>query len=247
MKDWYKKSFGHTYLELYAHRDKQEAFRDIERLIQWLSISRDELLLDLCCGTGRHLIALHEIGFRHIIGLDLSEDLLKFAALELSKAGARNVKLIHEDMRDIPYRNYFGVVLSLFTSFGYFLHDRENRKVIERVSKALKSGGIFVLDYINRDYGIEHLVSEDMKTVNDKNIINIRRLSKDQRRIEKTTVVLTNDGHKKTFYESVRLYSVLELQNIICECGFKKIKKYGSLGGEKFTPDSKRLVLVCEK
>ena len=156
MKDWYKKSFGSTYLERYSHRNKEEAQRDIEKLVQLLSIPKDEILLDLCCGAGRHLIALHRIGFQHIIGLDLSEDLLKFAALELSKAGAEHIKLIREDMREIPYKNCFGVILSLFTSFGYFQHDEENQKVINRVSKALKPKGIFVLDYINKNYGIEN-------------------------------------------------------------------------------------------
>ena len=247
MRDWYKKSFGKTYLELYSHRNKEEASRDIENLVRWLSIPKDELLLDLCCGAGRHLIALHKIGYKQIIGLDLSEDLLKFAAFELSRAGAQNVKLIREDMRDIPYNNYFGVILSLFTSFGYFQHDEENKKVIEKVSKALKSEGIFVLDYINREYGIKNLVSQDVKQVGDKNLINIRHLSKDKKRIEKTTIIVTEDGRKQTFFESVRLYSINELETMIYESGFNNIKRYGSLSGERFTQDSKRLILVCEK
>ena len=123
-----------------------------------MSIPKNEFLLDLCCGAGRHLIALHKIGYRHIIGLDLSEDLLKFAAVELSKVGARHIKLIQEDMRDIPYKNYFGVILSLFTSFGYFEHDEDNLKVICREGKALKPNGIFILDYMNREYGIKNLI-----------------------------------------------------------------------------------------
>ena len=86
-----------------------------------------------------------------------------------------------------------------------------------------------------------------MKEINNKYIINKRRLSDDKKRIEKTTIFFSGDGQKKTFFESVRLYNADELENMILESGFKKIKKYGSLCGERFTRHSERLVLVCEK
>jgi len=247
VNDWYKKSFGKTYLELYSHRGKEEAQRDIERLVQWLSISKEELLLDLCCGAGRHLLALHKVGFRHLIGLDLSKELLQSAAEELSKAGAHHIKLFCVDMRNIPFQNYFGVILSLFTSFGYFEHDNENQRVIRKVGKALRPNGIFVLDYLNRDYGLENLVTEDVKIRKGLYIKNSRRLSNDKKRIIKETFIVSENGERQTFYESVRLYSAKELETILRICGFKNIRHYGSLHGEKYSPKSKRLVIVCEK
>ncbi|MGA1825700.1 MAG: class I SAM-dependent methyltransferase [bacterium] len=247
MNDWYKKSFGLTYLELYSHRDKKEAQRDIERLVRFLTIPKDECLLDLCCGAGRHLLALHKIGFRRLIGLDLSKELLHSAQRELSKAGAHHIKLLCKDMREIPFQNYFGAIFSLFTSFGYFENDEENQKVISRVRQALRPKGIFVLDYLNKEYGVKNLVAEDVKKLKDRHIKNTRRLSNDKKRIEKKISIFKENGEEQIFYESVRLYGAKELENILHVCGFRNIKRYGSLGGETFHSDSKRLIFVCEK
>ena len=76
---------------------------------------------------------------------------------------------------------------------------------------------------------------------------NKSNLKADKKRIEKKISTLTKNGEKQAFYESVRLYSAKELENIIGVCGFKKIKRYGSLSGKKFSPKSKRLIIVCEK
>ncbi|MCH7760931.1 class I SAM-dependent methyltransferase [candidate division TA06 bacterium] len=47
------------------------------------------------------------------------------------------------DMRGIPYENEFDGVTNIFTAFGYFEEERENFKVIQDVSRALKKGGNF--------------------------------------------------------------------------------------------------------
>jgi len=234
MTAWYEESFGREYLDLYAHRDVAEAH---------------EPLLDLCCGACRHTLVLRQMGYTQLVGLDLSQELLEVGACELEadEAACSEVQLVCSDMREIPYENYFTTVLSLFTSFGYFERDEENQAVFKAVYRALRPGGCFLIDYMNRDYVIANLVERDEQVFSGRRVYNVRRLTEGQRRVEKTIRVVTDAGRAREFHESVRLYSEGEMRAMLEESGFQDITSYGSLDGQPYRPDSKRLIMVAIK
>ena len=247
MIPWYVHSFGREYLELYPHRDDAEAQADVEAIIELIDPPKDEPLLDLGCGAGRHLVALHSAGFRHIVGLDLSAELIKIAAERLTNAGAEGIKLVNADMAHIPYADYFGTVLSLFTSFGYFERDEENAAVFTAVRKAAVPGGRFLIDYFNRDWVIANLVGQEEKDVAGRRVRIERRLTAGRRRVEKTTRVLGPEGEEKTYHESVRLYSPHEVEQMREAEGFVNVRRFGSLRGAPHRSERPRLILVGEK
>ena len=246
---WYETSFGCEYLELYAHRDEAEARSDIQGIIRLLSPPKDEPLLDLCCGACRHLFVLREMGFTELVGLDLSEELLQVASAGLSgtESASSRVQLVRSDMRDIPYENHFATVLSLFTSFGYFERDQENQAVFHAVHKALRPGGRFLIDYLSRDYVIANLVASDEKALPDRHIENVRCLTDDCQRVQKTTTVTAASGMKRQFHESVRMYSQAEMVHMLEAASLAHRHSYGSLDGQPFHAQSNRLIIVAEK
>lgn len=254
MSPWYEDSFGYEYLELYAHRDEQEARSDIQAIVGLLEPPRDEPLLDLCCGACRHLLVLREMGFTQLVGLDLSEELLDVGSRQLTSEGAAKpgrpcpgVELVRSDMRAIPYRDHFATVLSLFTSFGYFERDEENARVLHEVFRALRPGGRFLIDYLNRDYVVANLVERDETALVDRHIENVRCLTEGCRRVEKTTTVTASDGSVRQFHESVRMYSRQEMVEMLRAAGFVHPTCYGSLDKDGCSVDSKRLILIAEK
>ena len=242
MTEWYESSFGYDYLELYAHRDEAEAQADIHAIIDLLSPPRNEPLLDLCCGACRHLLVLREMGFSQLVGLDLSEELLRVGAERLKQPDAGtgsdgvDVRLVRSDMRIIPYENHFSTVLSLFTSFGYFGEDEENQAVLDAVYRCLRPGGRLLMDYLNRDYVVAHLVERDEASLPDR-----------CRRVEKTTTVTARSGKRREFHESVRMYSQAEMLEMLSSAGFADIYCYGSLTAQACDAESKRLILIAEK
>ena len=245
---WYEQSFGCDYLELYAHRDTAEARADIEAIVHLLDPPRDEPLLDLCCGACRHLLTLREMGFTQLVGLDLSAELLEVGAACLGQgAGADAVRLVRSDMRSIPYESYFATVLSLFTSFGYFVHDEQNQAVFHAVYRALKPGGKFLIDYLNREYVIANLVEQDECVLGDQHVSNVRCLTDECRRVTKTMTVTYPSGEERVYHESVRMYSETELVAMLRRAGLVNIRTCGSLDGQAYRPESKRLIAVAEK
>ncbi len=254
MSPWYEDSFGCEYLELYAHRDEDEARSDIEAIVRLLDPPRDEPLLDLCCGACRHIAALREMGFRQIVGLDLSGELLDAGArrlggdaAEATRRPCEGVELVQSDMREIPYEGYFATVLSLFTSFGYFERDEENAKVLSEAFHALRPGGRLLIDYLNREYVVTTLVEQDERTLGDQHIENVRCLTDGCRRVEKTTTVTSTDGKVRRFHESVRMYSRREMVEMLRAAGFADVVCYGSLDGDGCSGSSPRLILIAEK
>ncbi|MBN1937263.1 MAG: class I SAM-dependent methyltransferase [Anaerolineae bacterium] len=249
-KPWYEASFGKEYLELYAHRDEAEAHADIKAIVDLISPPRDQPLLDLCCGAGRHLASLVELGFTSLVGLDLSHELLHVAERRLHPSDGcadGKILLVRADMREIPYQNHFAAVLSLFTSFGYFDDDAQNQAVFGAVYRALRPGGTFLIDYLNRDYVVDNLVECDSKELPDRRIDNVRCLTEGCRRVEKTVIVTIADGRQRTFHESVRMYSQAEMIDMLRAEGLVDIWTCGSLNGECFECGSERLILVAKK
>jgi len=246
---WYVRSFGRDYVALYAHRNLDEARQNVRDLVALIRPSPDEPLLDLACGAGRHLVALRELGFSDLTGLDLSPELLALTEQNLngSTQRARAVRLVRADMRAIPFVGHFATVLSLFTSYGYFAEDIENAAVLGGVQRALRPGGVFLMDYINRPRVLANLVPEDERVQDGRRIHNVRRITSDGRRVEKTTTVTEADGQVRIFDESVRLYTRDELATMLRAASFEQMCVYGSLQGEPYEETSPRMVWVARK
>ena len=129
--DWFDSKYYHI---LYTDRDNTEAEHFISNILDFLKPGKDQHILDLACGKGRHSKLLNDLGYR-VTGVDLSENSI-MQAKQFS-----NDRLIFDthDMRDVYAENEFDFVLNLFTSFGYFNSSQENRRVVCAIEKQLKN------------------------------------------------------------------------------------------------------------
>jgi SAM-dependent methyltransferase len=241
---WYIKSFKKEYLELYAHRTEEEAYSQVHDMLELLKPNYEGPTLDLCCGAGRHLKALQQLGMKNLTGIDLSTDLLS----EATKILPEDIKLIQSDMREIPFENYFSNIFSMFTSFGYFEDDSENYKVIEGIYKSLKPTGKFLMDFLNEKYVRDNLIPFDSKQKGDLQISNTRTITTDGKRVEKETKVLNSKTDEELIlHESVRLFTADELKSIFNRCGFENIKLTGDLEGNPYSHSSPRMIFTMSK
>lgn len=238
MTEWFKQWFGAEYLRAYAHRDDEDA----ERLVGLLDVvgvaEPGHRVLDLGCGPGRHAAGLARRG-AWVVGLDLSAALLCAAR----EAGAE--RLVRADMRSLPLRDAtFDAVLSLFTSFGYFADDAEHEAVLREVTRVLRPGGRFVLDFLNAPAVRAGLVARDEHTTGATTVVQERWLSPDGRFVHKRIQV---GADRPTFTERVRLYDRTELEAMMAAHGIRTIRAAGDYAGSRYGPGSERLILVGER
>ncbi|HPO07378.1 MAG TPA: HAD-IA family hydrolase [bacterium] len=237
--DWWAEWFNEEYLQVYPHRNVQSAERESRAAIEWMGLKSQDLVLDLCCGTGRHTSWLVGEGIQRVVGLDYSETMLDAARSRLRQ----KVLLVRGDMRSLPLMNCFDAVLMFFTSFGYFPTDCENERVIFEISRVLRPGGGFLFDYLNREKVIRNLEPETIRNVGETSIREIRRLVENGRRVFKE-IFITRNGEIRRYSESVRLYSLEELMRMFISSGLTPERLYGDFDGAAYTNDSECLILV---
>jgi len=236
-KPWYIEWFDENYLEVYRHRDTEDAQNQVQLIIDTLKLPKQTRILDLGCGEGRYTAVFKDRGFR-VFGLDLSKTLIKYG-----KTNDPQLNLVVGDMRYIPGR--FNLVLSLFTSFGYFEKDEENERVIRSVYQSLDAGGIYWLDFLNAEYVQKNLVPENIICLHPGiNVLEKRKIAGG--RIIKD-ICFKKNGTEKCYRESVRLFTRQELENMFQKNGFRVEHCFGDYSGNPCTADSERTILVGKK
>ena len=235
---WFEESFGEEYLTCYQHRDSAEASGLAQLIYANTPAISAQPVLDVGCGAGRHLPYLRRGGTT--VGVDLSQTLLRQA-----RAANPEVWLLRADMRALPFAaSSFGLVVNLFTSFGYFPSDHDNKQVIAEIARVTASGGWFVLDFLNASRVRRTLLISDRKYVASRLVEQRRRISADGLYVEKAIAVA---GVDRIFYERVRLYEPAELVNMLAESGFTIRQLFGDYQGNPWHPDSARALLITQK
>ncbi|MFH1354474.1 MAG: class I SAM-dependent methyltransferase [bacterium] len=123
--------------------------RIIEDVVKKYSIPRGRCL-DIACGTGVISGLLLKQGFG-IIGLDISDDMIKIARVNYPKAN-----FIEADIRDFNIeerdRKKIVMAVSFYDSLNYLLSDEDMLKMFESVARNLPDETIFLFDMNTRDH-----------------------------------------------------------------------------------------------
>jgi len=245
-RPWYETAFGEHYPALYAHRDRGEAEAAIGLVAGRVPLY-GRRVLDVGCGEGRHLAALAARGVE-AWGVDLSPVLVRRAARHVGIDGRRAL-LVRGDMRFLPFLDAtFDVVLSMFTSFGYFVEAGEDGRALAEMARVLRPGGTSVLDYLDEASVRATLVPRSSRQVGELKVSEIRRIDPSRRCIVKE-VTVTRAGRPEAAYEErVALYTEEDLTRLLRSAGLRPVERFGGYDGRAFLPgSSSRLILFAEK
>jgi SAM-dependent methyltransferase len=226
MEEWFKDWFDADYAALYAHRDEAEAARAVRMLLQAAPAFASGPVLDLACGSGRHLVELRKVNAL-AFGLDLSPQLLG-----LAPAGLRGW-LLRGDMRRLPLRpgSLAGICL-WFTPFGYF-SDQENQALLGALQRLLRPDGVLLLDLMNAVRLKSGLVEADVLERNGLRVRS-RRSFEAGRVLKRMTIERLATGASREAVESVRVYEPEELLPMARACGLDLALALGDYDGSPF-------------
>lgn len=242
MTSWFDEAFRSAYLTLYQHRSDEQAKADVEWLLSEVQPRAGLKVLDLCCGNGRHSAQIAQRDVT-VVGLDRSMDLLDVAA----RRGEANVSWVRGDMRRLPLAGVFDLVVNLFTSFGYFESDQDDRLVLSEIDRVLSPGGVAVLDIMNASRVRATLVPESHTERKGWKIHERRRLTEGKARVEKEVTLIDSHGRVTEWKESVRLHDQGSIEALTERTSLNVDAVFGSMAGGAFDENSERMVVFLKK
>ena len=244
--EWPVAFFDDDYLRIYRPQFQPERTEAETRFIAAsLGVAPGAEVLDLACGFGRHTIGMAQHGYR-MTGLDFNPRYLEIAAADAQAAGVQ-VTWRTGDMRALGVQQGFDAIYSYFTSFGYF-DDDDNERVLAEVARALRPGGRFLMEMMNRD----HLIAQPQQrtwTQRDDGALLMEETSLDpvtSRVVSRQVLIDPQGGTQVTKEYSLRAYTCAELSALLRRHGLVVTGVSGGAEHLTYGPESRRLALVAE-
>lgn len=247
MPEWWETGFFKKEVGDFLFSDErwENAPSEVNFMEEMLELEPGDKILDLCCGVGRHAIYFAQDGF-NVMGLDLSKVYLDIAAKKAAKLGV-DVEWLKADMREIPFENEFDGIVNVFTSFGYFHDQDENQKVLDNVYKALKPGGRFLIELMNRDYLIKNFQTSSWAEVDGGYVLEERSFDPYHDMLYNRWIIIRENGEVEELPFSHHIYSAYKLNQMLHKAGFVVEEYFGDLTGIPFVMESKRLCALAYK
>src|SRR5215210_219183 len=126
------------YDAIYSFKDYRAEVEKLHALIQE-RVPEAATLLDVACGTGKHLELL--AANYEVEGLDLDASLLRIARERLP-----DVPLHEADMTDFDLGRRFDAVVCLFSSIGYVKTRKRLESTAATLASHLAPGGVLVVE-----------------------------------------------------------------------------------------------------
>jgi trans-aconitate 2-methyltransferase len=132
-------------------------------LLKEITIRENESILDIGCGDGKITALISKlVPNGNILGIDLSQEMIKFASSKFANSEYPNLSYQHQDARELAFENRFDTIFS-----SYALHwivDFEN--FMRKASRAArKNGRIAFTIPLGISAPLEQATSELMKSI----------------------------------------------------------------------------------
>jgi SAM-dependent methyltransferase len=243
---WWEELFSEDFVRANWKVSDEQIKREVTFVEESLGVAPGGVVLDLGCGSGQHAVELASRGYG-VVGYDLS---LYQLALAADNAQERSQKLnfLQGDMREMAFEEMFDGIFCWNTSFGYFEEDK-NYSVAERAFRALRPGGMFLVDVMNRDFVAAHTPSSvwfegDSCVCMDDAVIDYFTS-----RLRVKRSVILDDGRTRECTYSVRLYSFHELGKLLHEVGFRvtEVSGHPATPGVFLGQASPRILMLAQR
>ncbi len=243
---WYEDEqfWRDLYPYMFSKERFQNAQEEVEKILGMADLQAGAVL-DMASGPGRHAVQLAKKGFI-VTGVDKSAFLLE-KARRLAQEEEVAVDWVEADMRSYVEKERFDLALNLFSSFGFFDNEAEDRLVLHNLFTSLKKGGVIVLDTVGKEILARNFRSTISHRYDDGALlVNRHEVVDDWRRIRNEWLLIKEEKIRRyTFH--FRCYSAKELVMLLGSVGFRQTEGFGSLDMTPYDDKAKRLVVVARK
>ena len=251
--DWWKTLFDETYMITDARSvcDDELTRREVDFLEGVFNIERSRPILDLCGGHGRHSLELSRRGFKDVTVLDYSEVLIN-AGKEKAREEGLSTLFVRGDARDTELPDErFQTIIIMASSFGYFVDQSENEKILREGFRLLMPEGFLLLDLPDKEYVLKNSAPQAWHEANEKIVICRQRTLDGDVIYSRELVISKEKGLIRDKTYCTRLYGREEIITLLMSAGFSSVNIQKDFVSHDKEGDygclTNRMIVIAEK
>ncbi len=237
--DWDAASYSHNTID-----------KIVEWQIKYLNLKEGSKILDLGCGPGLYCSRFSHHGL-DVTGMDYSRNSINYAK-KYADTNCLDIQYIYQDYLTMDYTDEFDAVFLIYCDLGA-LSDSRRDLLLQKIYKALRPGGTFVLDVFTR-YNWEqqsmhnwylsesgfwrpypHLVLEQIFGYDEENVF------------IKQYIVIDDKGEITAYNLRDHYYSKQSILNLMEKYGYHVQDVWSDLTGKDYDESSKCLGIAAKK
>lgn len=146
IKDQYRSG-----VDSYADLTREVGLWQSEEYVFLKYLHKMDRILDLGCGTGRTTFPLNQLGFKNIIGIDLTPEMI-IEARKLNQYFATELDFRVGDALHLEFVDaYFDRVIFSFNGLMSIPGAENRRSALFEINRVLKQGGVFIFTTHDRE------------------------------------------------------------------------------------------------
>lgn len=241
-------TFARYYDNLTANIDYVKRAEYFHEIIKRYKNTEGSILLDLACGTGSISEEMAKIGY-DVIGVDYSDEMLGIALDKKFDSGL-NILYLCQDMRKLDLYGSMDVTICALDSINHLNSLADVKKVFENVALFSEPQGLFIFD-INTLYKHRNILANNTFTYETDNVFcvweNTLVENTDEVKMNLEFFELEENGLYSRTSDSFseKAYSEESIEELLRECGFELLAKFGD---DTFSPpacNSQRIVYAA--
>jgi ubiquinone/menaquinone biosynthesis C-methylase UbiE len=204
------KKLAKFYDLIYSWKDYKSEINKIKKLIKKYKESEGIDLLDVGCGTGKHIKYLKE--YYTCTGSDINNEML-----DVAKENIKGVTFTQADMITMDLKKKFDIITCLFSGIGHVKTYDNLEKTIINFSNHLKRGGVVIIEpwltkstYDAGRPGMTTYDSDDIKIAR----VNTTKIENDISILEMSYLIAERNKDIEYFVEKHEL-GLFEIENFL--------------------------------
>ncbi len=241
-------TFARYYDSLTANIDYKKRAGYFHEIIKRYKNTEGTILLDLACGTGSISEEMAKIGY-DVIGVDYSDEMLGIALDKKFDSGL-NIQYLCQDMRKLDLYGSMDITICALDSINHLNSLADVKKVFKNVALFSEPQGLFIFD-INTLYKHRNILANNTFTYETDNVFcvweNTLVEDTDEVKMNLEFFELEENGLYSRTSDSFseKAYSEESIEELLRECGFELLAKFGD---DSFSPpacNSQRIVYAA--
>jgi SAM-dependent methyltransferase len=210
---------------------------------------KNDRILDIGCGPGRHSIALAQRGYQ-VVGIDPAAAMIA-AAQERAAAAEVNVEFVRSAGEAYRAEVKFDSVLCLFTTLGQLNRESDwinadgPHPLLTQIATNLTMGGFLVLEIPHKDWVIANIKATDLFG-DETNYTAIQRSFDVNCSVVTEKFSLVAPTETREYVLHYQLFTPAEIATMLEQAGFAVWQYFGDFQGVAFASESPNLIVVAQ-